>query len=222
MAWSYTALTGFETCPKRYFLTRVAKIVHEPPSPALKIGNDLHKAFENYFRGGEKLQVTEQVRQFAPLLERLKDSRGEKFPELRVALTRALTPCGFFDPQCWYRGVIDLAIDYGNTAVLFDFKTGKVKEDFDQLSLFAAAWEKSHPDVERIDTAFLWVAAGKISKASFSREDAEAVWEAFAPRVARLEYALETETFPPKPSGLCRGWCPVGQAHCTFCTPGGK
>ena len=44
--WSYSALTSYETCPKRYQLTRVTKQVTEPQTEATRWGNEVHKALE--------------------------------------------------------------------------------------------------------------------------------------------------------------------------------
>lgn len=34
VAWSYSALTSFETCPHRHYETKIAKTIKEPPTLA--------------------------------------------------------------------------------------------------------------------------------------------------------------------------------------------
>ena len=76
-AWSYSSLRAFETCPWRYYLTRVSKEVIEPETEVLKWGNEVHKVFDEYvnrmnkqnFHGGNVPDATD-FRAYA-LVERL-------------------------------------------------------------------------------------------------------------------------------------------------------
>ena len=46
LAWSYSLLQAFETCPRRFKLTRITKEVQEPQSEAMLHGNEVHKSLE--------------------------------------------------------------------------------------------------------------------------------------------------------------------------------
>ena len=54
-AWSYSALTAFETCPRRFELTRVTRQVKEPQTEATIWGNEVHKALELFAKDGKPL-----------------------------------------------------------------------------------------------------------------------------------------------------------------------
>ena len=56
---------------------------------------------------------------------------------------------------------------------------------------------------------FLWLKDKAVDKEHFKRSDIGAIWSRFLPRVERLEKAVKDGDFPPKPSGLCKKWCPV-------------
>ena len=56
--WSYSALTSYETCPKRYQLTRVTKQVIEKQTEATVWGNEVHKALELFAKGQKPLPET--------------------------------------------------------------------------------------------------------------------------------------------------------------------
>ena len=47
MTWSYSSLNAWEQCPRRYHLTRIAKVISEPQTEATLHGNEVHKALEN-------------------------------------------------------------------------------------------------------------------------------------------------------------------------------
>ena len=46
--WSYSSLVDFEGCPRRYKLIRIDKVVPFKETEAIKHGNEVHKALEDY------------------------------------------------------------------------------------------------------------------------------------------------------------------------------
>ena len=76
-----------------------------------------------------------------------------------MGLTANLEPCGFKDPEVWWRGVADLAIINGDEARCLDYKTGKSAKyaDTDQLELMALAMFKHFPDIKIVRGALFFV-----------------------------------------------------------------
>ena len=54
-AWSYSSITLFEQCPKKYYHLRIAKDIKEPESDAMNYGKDLHLAAEEHIQDGKPL-----------------------------------------------------------------------------------------------------------------------------------------------------------------------
>lgn len=214
-AWSYSSLTAFETCPRRYYLTRILKVVKEEQTAATLEGNAQHKALELNVAG--KQALPSKYRHLQPLANKLRAVPGQILTEYRFALTRELRPTEFFSKNAWVRGVLDYANVRTNFAVILDYKTGKRKFDTDQLKLFAAAAFQLFPHVERVQTGYIWLRDKKIDPQPFERGEAPVIWQEFAARVHRLEQSEETNHWPARPSGLCREWCPVGKKHCEHC-----
>lgn len=208
-AWSYSALTGFETCPHQFYRLRVRKDIQEAPSPAMLEGNEVHKALELRVSRGKPLPLG--LQEHEKLCQRFVKSSGEVLVEKKLALNADLEETEFFARDVWVRGVFDVAVLSKSKKVLkiFDYKTGKRKPDSDQLKLFAAIGKAVYPMVERIDTAFLWLKSKQVDKESFDAEEVPLIWAEFEPRVERMEAAYKNDTWPCRPSGLCRGWCPV-------------
>lgn len=216
-AWSYTALTSFETCARRHHVLRVAKLIKEPESEEVRWGRVAHKALER--RCLNKAALPESLAYLEPLVHMLTRQHGRRIVEDdggKLAVDASFRPVAWFDKTVWCRCVIDFGILGAEQAVLIDWKTGKRKPDADQLKLFAAIGFAHFPYLQRIHTSFVWLKDKKTDSDVFTREQVGQLWSEFLPRVARLEHAHKTNTWTPKPSGLCKKWCPVTQQHCGF------
>jgi len=213
--WSYSALTAFETCPRRFYLTRVSREVKEPQTEATLWGNKVHKALELYAKGEKPLQKDFKV--FQRYVDKILSYEGKRVVEKQVALDRNLRPTTWMAKNVWVRGIIDIGVVGSEKAYLLDWKTGKRKPDSDQLKLFAALAFASFPWIERVTTGFIWLKPREFDKETFTREQLTEIWGEFHPRLSRLATAYAEDKWTPKPSGLCRSWCPVGQRLCEFC-----
>ncbi len=208
IAWSYTALTGFEACPRRHHETRVAKRVKEPETEAIRWGNAVHKALEARAKDGTPLPAG--MGHWEPMMARLTSLPGWTLAETQFALDESRKLTSWFNKDVWLRCVIDFGKlrEEKKTLLALDYKTGKVGE-IDQLMLFAAVLMEVYPVLDRVITGYVFLKTADVKQESFTRADVPAIWERFLPRVAKLEEAHATQTWPPKPSGLCKGWCPV-------------
>lgn len=209
LAWSYSALTNFETCPYQYYRLKIKKDIKEEPSRAMLEGNRVHKALEDRVAKGRPLPP--DLKQWEPMCRKFVESPFDVLCEVAVALTPDLKRTEYFAKDVWFRAKFDIEIRLSPQHIrLGDYKTGKRKMDSDQLMLFAGTAFAIYPEVEVVDTAFYWLPDKAVDKETFTRERDEAfIWREFEPRVIAMETARENNTFPCKPSGLCRGWCPV-------------
>ena len=213
--WSFSSLTAFETCPKRYYLTRVAKKIQEPQTEATIWGNRVHKALEERIRDGKELPVT--IAGYESIAAKIANSKGQVLVEQRMSLTASFKPVDWWDKKAWCRGVVDVGVVGTTSAVLLDWKTGKRKFDLDQLKLFAGMAFAHYPEVEKVKTGFVWLKDNAMDREEFTREQVGEIWETFLPRVERLNLAYANDRWPARPSGLCANWCPVGKRNCEFC-----
>ena len=205
-AWSYSRLKNFETCPERYNRYQVRKDVFEPETEELRRGNELHAHFDKRLRG---VPLPLGFRQYEDLLARILAAAGQTVSEQKLAFTRDLRPCGYFDKACWYRGVVDACKVCTRSVSVFDWKTGKPNEDLTQMQLMAATLFIHMPEIERVKTGLVFVNHNEIIPGEFVREDQQEIWDDILPRVAALEAATTNNQFPPKPGGLCKRYCNV-------------
>ena len=214
-AWSYSSLTNFETCPRKYYLTKVAKKVIEPMNEAAKHGDEVHKALEVSVI--KQTPMPDKYKEWQPIAMKLQSAKGKKSAELKLAVNKSFNPVGWYDKTAWCRGIVDVVVESGDKALALDYKTGKRKPDSTQLQLFAALLFHNKPYLETVNTGFVWLQSRTVDKELFHRHQLGNIWQEFAPRVQRMQVAYEKDKWVPSPSGLCRKHCPVGKANCEFC-----
>lgn len=214
-AWSYTSLTAYETCPKQYYHLRVKKDFKDTPGEAAIWGQEVHKALELRVKDGTALP--EGMTQWEGIAAKVAGTQGDTLTEQQLAINKDFQPTGWFAKDAWCRGVVDVAVVRDVKVTALDWKTGKRKPDSTQLKLFAGLLFAHYPKVEQVYTGFVWLKEkpGKqIDRDEFARSDVPDIWNEFLPRVRRLEVAYEKDSWPARPSGLCKNWCAV--TSCEF------
>jgi hypothetical protein len=213
-AWSYSSITLFDQCPKKYFHLRVAKDTKEPESDAMMYGKDVHLAAENFVRDGTP--VPEKYAYIRPMLEKLNKIEGEKLCEYKMGLKKEngrLVPCDFFAKDVWYRGVADLVIlnNDKQEARVIDYKTGKSAKyaDTKQLKLLAGAVFTHYPEIKVIKAGLLFVVSKEFIKEEYDTHFRLAYFEQFKPLVTQLEDCHNSGVWNPKRNFSCKAWCPV-------------
>ena len=207
LPWSFTALNQFITCPRQYEAQRITKTVQDVKGEAAIWGEWVHKQFENRLRDGTPLP--EKLADHVEYMERLANEPGKHYVEQKVALNKQGAACSFFDKDVWSRGVIDFMAISGNYALIVDHKTGKMKSDSKQLKLFAIYTMHTYPQVNNVDTRYYWTQHKQATGAQYSRHQLPALWQDFLPSLRQYKEAFETDTWQPRQSGLCAGWCAV-------------
>ncbi len=206
--WSFSVLSVFETCRKKYYHLKVLKDVKDGDSEAAREGKEVHNAMYQRVLKGKALPVP--MRQHEKLAARFADAKGEKHGEMKMCLNNKFEPVDWFASDAWVRAIVDLLIVNGDTAIIVDWKTGKIKLDWTQLKLAACILSRLMPEINNFKLVFVWLRESKISSESISRGDLKSVWLDLLPRVKEIEIAKQTTAFPATESGLC-GWCPVQQ-----------
>jgi len=216
--WSHSQLDKFESCPKQYYETTIAKRWPFTTTTEMEWGKRVHRDFEHYLLHGTPLPADVAMHQ--EFLDRFKDQPGELAGEERIALDRDLKPCKYFgDDRIWYRGQVDArkrdrARGFSH---LLDHKTGKVKNDYAQLMGFALYEFLTQPDIHTVQCEYYWTQIKGANGRTFTREQLPELWAFFLPKLDRWADAHLTDTWVPKQSGLCNGWCPV--TTCEFWRP---
>ena len=144
-------------------------------------------------------------------MDNLNAKQGRKLCEEKLGLTADLEPCGFFDDDVWFRGIVDLVILDDDVAWVVDYKTGKSAKyaDKGQLELMALTVFAHFPNVQTVKAALLFVVCTAIVKDTYSRSDISRLWAKWLGTYAKMQNAADNDVWNPKPSGLCRRHCAV-------------
>lgn len=207
-AWSYSVLDMHRTCPKKYYHIKVLKDAKDDDSSFSADGKAIHDAMFKRVIHGQPLPI--EMRPFEKRAAAYAMLPGERRGELKLALTQALEPTDFFAKNVWVRAILDLLVINGKRAILVDWKTGKPKDDFEQLKLAAAVVSRYLPEIEDFTLVYEWLRHNKSSPLTMKKEHMRAVWMDSYEMVKEIEAARKTTSFPARQSPLCN-WCPVVQ-----------
>lgn len=209
MAYSYSSIKVFSTCPLQYYETKVLKKHKTEKTEAIIYGEQVHLALEEYVKDKKPLGKHEQ---FQPIVDNLNAMAGDKITEMKMAVNRDLQPVDFFADDVWFRGIADLTIINNDTAKCFDYKSGKDKyPDIEQLEIMALLIFAHFPAVNKVRAALIFLLYNNVVPKKgevFSRIDYHTLWAKWIAKTERIEAAMESGVWNMKPSGLC-SWCCV-------------
>lgn len=224
---SHSSLQTFELCPRQYEAKYVLRNVKFQPSYESEWGDRAHQYLENYLKASGKFEIPSEVHkdtkqnmrdyQWAgdALLTRAQSRGGYVLAERKFALDHEKDTADYWDKTCWLRGKIDVTIIYPQQgeAEVYDFKTGKKKDDPDQCILYSASAMVDYGNVSKVRAGYIWLklpADKAVDKPmTFTRADLPNMFRAFDAKYFALQDAYESGVFPPKPNGLCKNWCDV-------------
>jgi len=208
-AWSYSGIKSYQQCPKKHYNLKVLKKYVEPETEAMLYGTAFHEAAEVYVRGDAPLDPRFEFAR--KMLDSIKKLEGTKYCEYELGVTEDFRPCGFKDPEAWFRGIADVLIINGKNAKVMDYKTGKSAKyaDADQLELMALAIFEHFPEVEKVEGRLLFVIANAKVKASYFAKDKKDMWLRWISAHNQLQKSFANGIWNPRTSGLCKKHCPV-------------
>jgi hypothetical protein len=206
IAWSYSALTMFENCPRKFWAVKIEKCVNDANAYNMR-GDEDHQALQHALQKG--LRLPPHLQTLSPLIDKLRAAPGEQFVEYQMCLKQDLTPTRFKDwDNAWVRGAGDYVKVNGATATYIDWKSGKPRTEVeDQIELTALLLFQHFPAVTRVNGALYYYNHGKMPPHVVERSDASRLWNGFYARVREMEQAKQSDSWPTNPNPLC-AWCP--------------
>lgn len=220
--YSFSKISTF-SCPMKFKLNYIDKIRVKTSNIALEKGSYIHQMLEDYSKSVEdsnfefRLSTPEQIREYQEIFQNFVDSpEGHKYldpepfgVELEFALKiedKKLVPTNYHNKQALIRGKIDHAIRPSvNRMILLDWKTGKVKDvpDVLQVLVYAVWCFYNFPEVDVVDTAFVYVEHSQSKEYTFTRANLKKFEEKMLQKIIEIELAKE---FPKRETALCN-WC---------------
>ena len=210
-AWSYSSLKTFEQCPKKYHHLKILKDVKDKGSAATLYGSQVHSAAEEYVKSGTPLPL--KFKFLSSFMKSIDALPGDKLTELKLGVAKTETgyaPTKFFAKDVWWRGIADLVIIQGTTALSIDYKTSKNTRyaDTKQLDAVAAALFVHYPHLTKIKSALAFVVSNDFIHKKHVAEMRDSYFAAFTPELDRLAGAEESGVWNAISGPLC-AYCPV-------------
>jgi len=211
-AVSYTFHRNWENCPRQAWHVNIARDTAPAETEAMRWGTRVHEALERHIGMGEELPP--ELVHCAHLYD---------FPagydidvELKLGMRKDGSSCDFYDDDVWMRGVLDVMLTKpeASWALIIDHKTGKMREDPQELELHALLLKAHYPQLTDIKGWYNWLRNNVMGRV-YDLSDTERTLERIRAQRHAIESAflLGQRAFPPRQSGLCP-WCPV--MHCEF------
>jgi hypothetical protein len=197
-------LQAFDNCPFKGYRMYIKKdLPKEPPTKEMAWGTTVHKAFSKRLAQGSALpkEMEQYEHLVAPLVVH------KPLAEVPLAIRADGSPCGFFDDDVFCRGYGDVAIIKGTTGALFDWKTGKKREDKAELRLHALMLQARYSDLTRITGYYVWLQENKLG-ALHNLSETHETWANLNEQMDEIKFMMEQDNFPKTPNPLC-GWCAV-------------
>lgn len=214
MAWSYSRIDSSETCPRKFWHLNVAKDLKEEESSYQIEGKETHVAFAKLVKSNIPLPL--HLRHHTQALARIAAMPGEKVVEQQICLNPAWKPVDWFARDAWLRVISDLTQLNGPTAIVWDWKTGRPKDDFTQLKLNAAVTMHLAPEVQRVKMCYYWTKTQTITHDAITRVELPEFWGTMLSRVQTYQSRFDRQDFPPRPNPFCKG-CVV--KNCQYWQP---
>jgi hypothetical protein len=207
-SWSYSRLKNYEACPKKHYEVDLQKSFKEGDSEQLQWGNIVHDGMAARC-GPKRVPLPSSMASYEKWVAPILATPGEILVEQQLSLAKDFSACGYFAGNCWFRAKGDLIKLGERTAMILDWKTGKVKPDSAQLWLSAACVFAKYPQIKKIRSSYVWLQENATTDEDLTPEDLPAKWRGLWPRIQAMEQAWNTTTYQAKQGGLCRLWCPV-------------
>jgi hypothetical protein len=213
-AWSYSRYSVFYACKLQFKFKFIEKI-EEEKGPALIKGNRIHLGIQKFLDRKAKNLPAEIRSNVGPELQQVyaqfkKERAGT---ELQFAVNSDWEPVEWFSRQAWLRVVYDVFKLRGDTAVVGDHKTGKIRPDqhAEQLETYAIAIPAKWPDIREIVAQMYYVdapdPAAQITTAVFKISDIPKLRKKWEKRAAPI---FKEREFRPTPGQACR-YCAYSQ-----------
>lgn len=212
---SFSAIKEYEQCPYKYYNMKyhADKYPYKQGAEAAR-GERIHKEFEDYIKHNKPLETAVQWQSFMTEIDALD---GTKHTEYKMAIDWQANKTAYFKGKnIWLRGQCDLLVDFGKSAIILDYKTGKSKyADTGQLKMMSMMAFIHFPKIEHIEAGLMFVDEDKCISASYERSQQQEYLDHWFSRSAEIVKSVNnyradipTRAFPQRNSVLC-GWCSV-------------
>ena len=197
---SYSGLSTYTQCPRKYKFSRI-DLLPDPAGPAADRGKMIHAELEKAILNPGYIMLGE-LSYWQAVCSQLSDNACT--PEIELAINAFYEPVAFSDPAAYIRGILDVFVRKGDSALIGDWKTGRIRDYSQQIMFYQLMVLVCFPEINRVEGRIFFVDHQREqSYMSFSRNDLPVLKDHFADKIKLIH---EDQHFLPTPSPLCN-WC---------------
>lgn len=199
---SFSALSTFEECPKRYEISYLHGVENKVGAAAER-GTRLHLACERFLKN--EIPIQKLPLDFKRIREELEKYRlvNAKAEEVWLC-THDGTYQEVEDEHTRFKAVVDIHYRFGDKLIIRDLKTGQsYPEHDDQLQAYALLGFSRYPDVKEVIVAPLYL-EGLGSEKTYTVDDRPYLLAFWQVRWGNLFAATE---YPANPAPKTCRWC---------------
>lgn len=217
IAWSWSRLNAFETCPRQFHHVNILKDVPKKDWSYLEEGKRVHKMLEKAVNQGGGGEVDERIIHMMPMIYKFCVAFPEVHAEKQFTFREDYTETGWFEKDAYIRCALDVIGIAGDKAAILDWKTGKPWPDQGQLALNGAILMMARPEIEEVSVAYVYVDHRKSTeiKKYTRKKDFEPLWDQFEDRAELIQLANQSGVWQPKQNRFC-STCPCSTKQCEF------
>lgn len=223
---TYSMLNAYNNCPhamyRRYIKKDLGPYVE---TPEIKWGNEVHEAMELRLKAGKPLPagvrnppagqeghnpeagewLKQPMQQWEPFAVPFDGKKPSAEPKL--AVDRDAKACDYWN-GAFFRGKVDVIVESGSSAYIFDWKTGNSKyENPFELATNAVLLQAARPHLKTISGSYVWLKENRMGQ-RYDLSDTGATWVEICARMGDIEDDKAASVFAKKKTGLC-GYCSV-------------
>jgi CRISPR/Cas system-associated exonuclease Cas4 (RecB family) len=209
---SYSKISDYENCPRKYWLTYVKEVPIQP-NKYLKIGREIHEILYNstLYKDWRRYLLTHpkykeyqtMIDNYVSYQEKIVDAGGNPVPELAEMKYR--------EEDLDFSWIIDRIDSFKGRKLLCDYKSDAIADNNKhdkQLLIYTYFYNKRYPEAPITHYAPFFIKTRKSIKAKeVTKEKLDEIYEWFINMKKEIESKGEDyKEFPTKPSKLCE-WC---------------
>lgn len=206
---NHTYLANYENCPRKAWHVNIARdLPQQEKTDAQDFGTFVHEQMALHINKHQDLPASlAALESFChpgpPYVLRA---------EGKLGMREDGSSCSFFAPDVWFRGAVDVHVknpQQPTYEVIWDWKTGKPREDPTELKRHALLLKALNPKLQRVTGSYIWT-----REAVFGRSHDLSNFEMTLQHLKTLERSIKhsltygVDGFQPDENPLCP-WCPV-------------
>lgn len=218
LAWSWSRLNQFEECPWEFYHNAIAKDVTITPEQEAIFaeGRAQHSCLELMVQNNCDGFNDPRTAHMESFIRSFRVAYPDVQAERKLTLREDLSETSWRDwDGAWVRSALDMTGINGERAAIVDWKTGRPWPDGGQLALNSVVLMTVHPQVQVVDTSYIYIHHNKAETKQYTRDQVPVIWDDFRRRVEPMQIAHENQEWIQKPGRHC-GRCSLTKAQCKY------